>query len=79
MLVNIKRLLSRRAADASLNLLMSFSMVLSIVARWPQIILNFRNRGVGQLNLATTLLYLTGNCIRLCATHVRLMLCFSKN
>ena len=79
MLVNIKRLLGRRAADASLNLLMSASMVLSIVARWPQIILNFRNRGVGQLNLVTTLLYLTGNCIRLYATHLRPVLCLSKN
>ena len=56
-----------------LQVLMSSAMCLSVTARWPQIILNFRNRGVGQMNIVTTLMYCFGNCVRLytTATQVR--------
>ena len=51
---------------------MTAATCIFITARWPQIILNFRQRGVGQLNIATTLLYFFGNCIRLYTTATQL-------
>ena len=71
-LVNLRRLIRERVAEACLNVLMLSAMCLSIGARWPQIFLNFRNRGAGQLSISTTSLYLAGNCIRLYTTATQL-------
>lgn len=71
-LVNLRKLLEPKLADTILNVLMSSAMCLSVTARWPQIILNFRNRGVGQMNIVTTLMYCFGNCVRLYTTATQL-------
>ena len=71
-LVNLRKLVGAKSADRILGVLMSAATCIFITARWPQIILNFRNRGVGQLNIATTLLYFFGNCIRLYTTATQL-------
>ena len=71
-LINLRKLINEKAADRVLNVLMTTATAIFITARWPQIILNFRNKGVGQLNIATTLLYFFGNCIRLYTTATQL-------
>lgn len=71
-LINLRKLVAEKSADRVLGALMSVATCVFIAARWPQIILNFRNWGVGQLNIATTLLYFFGNCIRLYTTATQL-------
>ena len=71
-LINLRKLVDKKIADRVLGGLMSVATGVFIAARWPQIILNFRNWGVGQLNIATTLLYFFGNCIRLYTTATQL-------
>jgi len=72
MLINLRKLVDKKIADRVLGGLMSVATCVFIAARWPQIILNFRNWSVGQLNIATTLLYFLGNCIRLYTTATQL-------
>lgn len=71
-LISLRKLIGTKRADRILGALMSAATGVFITARWPQIILNFRNWGVGQLNIATTLLYFFGNCIRLYTTATQL-------
>jgi hypothetical protein len=71
-LINLRKLVDRKSADRVLGALMGVATCVFIAARWPQIILNCRNWGVGQLNIATTLLYFFGNCIRLYTTATQL-------
>ena len=92
-LANLRRLLHAAAAEKALKTLMTGSMCIFIAARWPQIVLNFRectaldqacrcwhglsvcasgNRGVGQLNIWSTAMYLFGNCIRIYTTATQL-------
>ena len=67
-LSNVKKWLTTKAASTAMFLMQGWITGVFLVAKLPQIIENFRNRSVGELNFTTNFLFLVGNLVRLFTT-----------
>ena len=67
-LASVRKVLSRASASFVLLLVQTAITAVFVVAKVPQICSNFINKGVGELNLVTNLLFLAGNAARVFTT-----------